>query len=224
VERTATGTIVDQTPKTEPTSTTTQPTTKTESAPTGSEANDGKSILNKGQKEAPTGAPEAYTEFKVPEGFTLDETVSKEAGEMFKKAGLTQDAAQGFVDFYVAKAKEAAEAPIKYYMDMQEQWQNEIKADKEIGGKLDAVKATVSKALDGLGDPQLANEFRAAMDLTGAGNHPAFVKAFYKMAQKLTEGGIVTGRGPSAAGQTAPGQRPATIAGALFPNLPSSRG
>jgi hypothetical protein len=58
------------------------------------------------------------------------------------------------------------------------------------------------------------------MDYTGAGNNPAFIKAFWKMAQALTEGGHVAGTGPAPIGQKPPGaaERP-TAAKALYPNL-----
>jgi hypothetical protein len=174
--------------------------------------------LNKGEKTA-TGAPEKYEEFKVPEGFKLDEAVGKDAGELFKSLNLDQAGAQKLVDFYIAKTQEAAEAPYKAYSEMRAEWQAAVKADPEIGGKLDVVKQTVSRALDGLGDAKLAQEFREAMDLTGAGDNPAFVKAFFKLAQKVTEGQHVSGKGPSTFGQQRPGQ-PASAAHALYPNLP----
>ena len=57
------------------------------------------------------------------------------------------------------------------------------------------------------------------MNVTGAGNHPAFVRAFWKLAQQVTEGGHVAGRGPSPEGQKAPGEMPRTAASTLYPNL-----
>jgi hypothetical protein len=227
--RTATGEIKDQATKPDQTSDqkiqTTQDTGVKDKQAT-ELADKAKSLLNQAKPEAkaPAGAPEAYTEFKVPEGFALDETVSKEASALFKSSGLNQEQAQAFVDFYTAKTKEAFDAPYNAWRDTQEKWVNEIKADSEIGGKLDSVKATISKAIDGLGDTKLANDFREAMDFTGAGNNPAFIRAFYRLAQKVTEGGAVTGRGPSPLGQKEPGAGPPSVAAALFPNLPSARG
>ena len=67
-------------------------------------------------------------------------------------------------------------------------------------------------------DP-LAAEFRKAMDVTGAGNNPAFIRAFYKLAQKVTEGHIVTNGKPSPLGQTAPDAAPKSASGTFYPNL-----
>lgn len=182
-------------------------------------------LLNEPGKEPPkeakaeeklAGPPEKYEDFKVPEGYVLDPEVAKEATDLFKETGLTQEGAQKFVDFYAAKTKEAFEAPFKAWADTQEKWVSELKNDPEIGGKLDLVKATVSKAIDGL-PPQMAKDFRDAMEFTGAGNNPAFVRAFYALASKLTEGQHIAGRPTSSDGQQ-PGRKP-TAAEAIFPNL-----
>ena len=143
-----------------------------------------------------------------------------EASKIFKDLGLGQTGAQKLVDFYVNKMQEVASAPVKLWEDTQKQWQSEIKNDKDLGPRLAEVRTTVARAIDGLGDPALAAEFRKAMDITGAGNNPAFVRAFYKLAQQVTEGHAVAGRGPSPAGQKAPGEKPPSVAAAIYPNHP----
>lgn len=180
------------------------------------------SLLNEaaapGLKEE-TGAPEKY-EFNFPDGYKSDPEVMKEISGLFKGMNLNQGNAQKLVDFYVGKTQEAFNAPFNAYRDMTERWMKEIKADPEIGGRLDQVKSTVASAIDSLGDPKLASDFRRAMDLTGAGNNPAFVRTFYKLAQMVTEGKAVAGSGPSPHGQNEPGSaaRPSP-ARALYPNL-----
>jgi hypothetical protein len=181
---------------------------------------EGTSLLNERNANDPTKVPEAY-EFKMPDGYEMDETVGKEVTTLFKEIGLDQPSAQKLLDFYVAKASDAAEAPYRLWAETQKEWVNQIKADADLGGRLSEVKVTVAKAIDGLGDPKLAQEFRQAMDITGAGNNPAFVKTFWKLAQMVTEPGHVSGRGPSAEGQKGPDDRPRSAANALYPNLPS---
>jgi len=95
-----------------------------------------------------------------------------------------------------------------------------MKADPDIGHKLQEVKQTISKAIDGLSDPKLAADFRAAMDYTGAGNNLAFAKVFFKLASLVTEGGHVAGTGPSRFGQGRPGAQPDSAAHAMYPALP----
>lgn len=211
-----------ETPKTTPEAT---PAPKPEAVvaktPEELKAEEAKSLLNKDGKKPEAkaeAAPDKYTEFKVPEGFKLDETTTKEAGDLFKSLNLSQDSGQKLIDYYTAKTKEAAEAPYKLYTKMREDWQTAVKADPEIGGKLGQVKITISRALDVLGDAKLATEFREAMDLTGAGDNPAFIRALYKLAQRVTEGKDVTPGGPAAV--KAPGSAPPSAAKAMYPNLP----
>jgi hypothetical protein len=216
VARTPTGEIASQTQTTDPKATT--PQTSTTSTETPSLANQpGESLAN--QKTAEGGAPETYSQWTVPEGFTLDETVSKEIGGIFKGLNLSQEQGQKLVDFYTAKTAESANQPYQVWQETQEQWIKEVKADRELGPRLNEVKTTISRAIDGLNDPKLARDFREAMDFTGAGNNPAFIRAFWKLAQMVTEGGHVAGGGPSAQGQRRQGESP-SAARAMYPNLP----
>jgi len=216
VARTPTGEIANQG---QTTSSGTTPQTSTTPTETPSIANQpGESVAN----QKPTtegGAPEAYATWNVPEGFQLDESVSKEIGGLFKGMNLSQEQGQKLVDFYTAKTAESANQPYQVWQETQEAWVKEVKADREIGPRLNEVKTTISKAIDGLNDPKLARDFREAMDYTGAGNNPAFIKAFWKLAQMVTEGGHVAGSGPSAASQKRAGEVP-SAARAMYPNLP----
>jgi hypothetical protein len=103
---------------------------------------------------------------------------------------------------------------------MQEDWMSKVKADPEYKGNLDNVRSTISKFLDQVNDTKVAAEMREAMDFTGAGNNPAFVKFMYRMAANFTEGPHVKANGPSPHGQRAPGEseRP-SAARSLYPNL-----
>lgn len=180
----------------------------------------GESLANqKPTAEPGTGAPETYATFTVPEGYELDAGVAKEASALFKGMNLSQTQAQQLVDFYTAKTNEAANQPYQTWNETQEQWVKEVKADPQIGPRLNEVKTTIARAIDGLNDPGLAASFREAMDFTGAGNNPAFIKAFYKLAQMVTEGGHVAGTGPSPQGQRRQGETP-SAARAMYPNLP----
>lgn len=180
---------------------------------------DDKSLLNKDDKAKP-GAPEKYEDFKVPEGYKLDEPQAKELGELFKSLNIDQAGAQKLVDTYIAKQKDALEAPYKAMLKQREDWQTATKSDTEIGNKLPEVRLTISRALDALGDPKLATEFREAIDFIGAGDHPVFIKTLYKLSQLVGEGKVVRGANPSAFGQRSQDAKPATAAQALYPNLP----
>lgn len=192
----------------------------------GAPVKDGVSLLNDAKPELKpeepkpelkAGAPEAYSDFSAPEGYEIDTSLLEEAKPLFKELGLPQAGAQRLLDLYAKASLASAEANTKLVRDQNEAWVNEVKSDPEIGGKLDLVRQTVSKALDGL-PPKLATEFRQAMDFMGAGNNPAFVKVLYHLSKQLTEGSNIRGNGPSPYGQGDQG-RPPSAAKALFPNL-----
>ena len=178
-------------------------------------------------KDAPkSGTPTAYADYKVPEGFTLDPEVKGEADAVFKDLGLSQEGAQKLVDFYTKQTTDAANQPYEAYKKMVADWGKESSDHPDLRGKIGPgkeISVRISKMLDGLGDPTLAQEFRAHMDLTGAGNYHAFIRVLDKVSQLLGEGTHVSGSGPSAAGQRAPGQASRTAAQDLYPNLPSSQ-
>lgn len=146
-------------------------------------------------------------DLKLPEGFIPDETVLTSFKDFAKANSLTPEAAQSAVDMatglLTTQAEGFAQAQATAWKTVNEGWVAELKADPEWqGDKFNANIRTVGKALDEYGGPEL----RAAFDLTGAGNHPAIVKAFFKMANALSEGTQVTANAPAPKGPRTPGQ------------------
>ncbi len=224
--RTETGEIKDVSLTPEVTSKETTPSETPPKEVTPSET-DGTTLLTKKEEpkvEAKTeGAPEKYEAFKLPEGIKLEGPQLEEATKLFRDLGLPQTAAQQLVDYHAAQMKAITDATTNTMTQMRSDWQAAVKADPEIGSKLPQVKVEVSRALDALGDPALVTQFKAAMDLTGVGDNPAFIKAFYRMAQAVNEGKHVAGRGPSTLGQKEPGKpTQPSVAQSLYPNLPSA--
>lgn len=225
VTRSADGTIQppasDQNTNPGQTTPSTDQTAKTDDNTNKSDDKGGKSLLNQGEDDKPTGAPEKYEDFKLPEGLKADPEKMATATALFKELNLSQEGAQKLVDLYAAELTAAAEAPINAWMELRKEWQKTVTNDPEIGGKLKEVRTTIARAIDTL--PQaLAKDFREALDLTGAGDHPAFIKAFYAFAQQRTEGRHVSGQNPSIHGQQRPGSPAGTGAAALYPHLPSA--
>ena len=228
IERSPTGQIQDQSPA-QPEATKPAATTKAtdtnkpppEPAPA-PEPKAEKSLLSEKDEKA-SGAPEKYTDFKTPEGFELDKASLDKALPIFKELGLSQDAAQKMIDFYADLSKADMEATQSRFQETVKSWRDESLNHPDLRGKMDRngpVLTAVAKTIDSLG-PELAGAFREVMDMTGVGNHPAFIRAFYSLAQKLSEPGHVAGSGPSPFGQ-GNRARPASAASALYPNLPTS--
>lgn len=221
--RSPTGEILEpsQIPPTPP-----KPST-TEAPAATSTSTEAKSADGKNPPAPATGAPETYKDFTAPEGYTLDKAAVDAFTPIAKELGLSQEAAQKLVAFHANQMVAAAKAPAAAYEATRTDWQAKVRADPDLakavnGDKvgLDAVKLDIGRALTAIGDPVLASEFKAAMDLTGAGDHPAFVKTLWKLAQFATEGKHVTGTNPSPHGQQAPGtSAKPTPAAAMYPNL-----
>jgi hypothetical protein len=173
-------------------------------------------------KVDPTKVPETYADFTVPEGMAINKEALEAALPVFKKLGLTQDQAQELVNVQTAREATLAKAGQGDYASMREGWRKDVLADTSLsaGGKVKPeVLQTIGRAIDGIGDPKLAADFRQVMDTTGVGDNPAFVRTLFKMASQLTEGRPVAAGGPSVHGQTAPGAKPTSIANAMYPNL-----
>jgi hypothetical protein len=145
----------------------------------------------------PPGPPKdgKYETFKLPEGVELDATALADASKfMAEELKLPQDRAQALVDFHVKALQTEAEAPYRLWEKTQRDWQEEVKADPVIGGdNLPNVKVRIAKLLDEFGDPKV----KEALAYTGAGNNPAIIRTFYKLAEKLTEGTFVPSGGAS---------------------------
>ena len=213
------------TPSPPPTSPTTTPPPSATSVPQAKpnaelESPTGEPSLLSKEAEAPParqGAPEKY-DFKAPEGFDLDEASINEVTPVFKNLKLSNDEAQSLVDLYAKVSKEAAEAPVKFWKETQQKWLDEVRADPEIGDKIELVKTTVNKALATYLSPTEVANFRHAMNYTGAGNNPTFIRVLYKLTSQLVEGGEVRGGGPVEVRAPNAASRP-SAAEAMFPNL-----
>jgi len=175
----------------------------------------------------PAGAPEAYGEWKLPEGYELDKAAADEASPIFKELNLTQDQAQKLVDFYAKHSLKSHQDAMDFWSQTRKEWRDGLKADEVLGklvgtngnfGPDSPLVVTINRALDGLQNPKLVSDFKDAMELTGAGDNPAFVKVLHALASKVTEGSSYVRGEP-----VAPAKRPSPGA-ALFPNLPSSQG
>lgn len=217
--RSPTGEILDQST---PTPTPTPPTSNPPSEPTSTPKDPAAEPKKDG--EAPK-VPDAYAAFTAPDGYTIDPKTIEAAAPIFKELGLSQDQAQKLVDFHTQQMIAAARAPTDTMDTMRNDWQGKVKSDPDLakavnGDKtgLDAVKLDIARAYAAL-PPDLAADMKKAMDLTGAGDHPAIVKGIWKLAQFVTEGKHVSGSNPSPHGQTPPNAAPPSAAKALYPNL-----
>lgn len=157
--------------------------------------------------EAP--APLSLSDITVPEGLTLDEGQSAKLNEIFALPDQKSQV-QALLELGRDSLKSQQEAATAAIQAENDEWIKTIKTDPEVGGaKLDGNLRKVAKMLDAHCDPQL----RQALAYTGAGNHPAVIRSFIKLADLLTEGSAVQGK-PTA-------EAPKTLASLMYPDLPT---
>lgn len=167
--------------------------------------------------------PDKY-DFKAPEGFELKPDVLERVTPAFKELGLTNDQGQKLVDLYAAEASKIADNLYQQFEETKQGWRKEVIGDKAVGNGTDGLspeaKQNIDAAITSL-PAELQQPFKEAMDLTGAGDHPAFVRAMNILGQQFREGKGVSGGKPSPLGQQRP-NAPTSAAQAMYPNLKSS--
>lgn len=147
-------------------------------------------------------APAEYT-FKMPDGVAMDKDAVAEFSAIAKELKLPQDQAQRVAEVgaKMVQRQQAQQAALVA------SWVEQTVADKDIGGdKLPENMTIARKAVMAYGSPELND----ALEQSGFKNHPAFVKAFYKIGLTLKED--VPPPGGNASVDADPAKK-------LFPNL-----
>lgn len=137
-----------------------------------------------------TEVPETY-DLQMPEGVELDQEAAAEFIGIAKSLQLSQENAQKLATIAGKIQQKQAEA----HAAKLEAWVEQVKSDKEIGGdKLEENLGVARKAMDAFGSAEL----KEALNTSGLGNHPAVIKAFFKVGKAISEDGFVRGAAPSA--------------------------
>ena len=163
----------------------------------------------------PAGEPAPFVpltaeDFKLPEieGLQVSNELRDEfLGVMNNQELSPKDRAQALVDLQGKVATLASEAASKEFDDLNTKWQDEVKADPEIGGtKLPETLGRITRLINEHG----GDKVRTALNITGAGNNPDLIRFFNSVALKLTEPGPVSGQ---------PAASEASTASKLFPSM-----
>jgi hypothetical protein len=125
-----------------------------------------------------------YAAFKVPDGFEFDAAQLTEMTALFKKHGLSQEAAQDLINTEVAKAQAADTQRTEAFNQLTKDWLEASKVDKEIGGEAFTQNIAHARlALTQFGTPEL-NELLSGY---GIGNHPEVIRVFTRIGKLLKE-------------------------------------
>ena len=176
----------------------------------------GASLLTPPVTGAPVAAgPESYEPFALPKGMEAAApdvaAALSDAVGVFRELGLTQEQGQKLVDLYGKHWIGAVDAfDLELSRRMQE-WGEEIQRDPELGGaRLKESVTHARRAINNLGGAEL----EAALEQTGAINHPQIFRAFVRMGRGLAEDTFVTGQVAGGAPDS-----PEAWAARVYPNM-----
>ena len=134
--------------------------------------------------------PIAADAITLPEGVERDEEAITGFLEIMNNQELSRaDLAQKLVDYQVSAQQKGMEASVEAATSLwdqtQDEWRTAAEALPEIGGEaLPATLAQIKKGLIAAGADESTFD---AMNLTGAGNHPAIIKVLHKLTASVTE-------------------------------------
>lgn len=157
----------------------------------GAEGGEGSKGEGEGEGEGQSaGAPEAYEDFTLPDGFEAVPERMDAFKALCKEFGLPQEGAQKALDFYLSQEQAGAEMRQQAFDALQKGWRETLAKDPDFGGEklaenTEAVRRAVARIEHEIGD--VNGELRRFLRETGAGNHPELVKAFYWVANQISE-------------------------------------
>lgn len=129
-----------------------------------------------------------YSDLSAGEGYELDAEVFDQFKAALTEVGAPKEVAQKFLDMQTALLAKQADAYQAALVEQSQQWEQQVKADKELGGdNFEKTQAVAIKAIESFGSPEL----RQLLNDSGLGNHPELVKFCHRVGQKLTEDAVV---------------------------------
>lgn len=157
-------------------------------APEQPAADEAKAAEPEAEAAAEPAAP-TYEPWKLPDGLALAEAQSSALGNIFGKYGLTQEAGQELVDFagtiLADRQQQMLQDQHDTFLETRRKWANQT--ERELGNRYNTVTADARAAME-LAVPAKEREaFTHMLRITGAGDHPLFIKAWGALGKKLRE-------------------------------------
>lgn len=147
--------------------------------------------------EKPADAPKVVYELKAPEGYPeFDAKMLEPAVELFTKHNIQPEVAQELMGLHATQMKSFAEElgkqtlanQHKTFADTRAMWRKEIQTDPVYGGAGYETTMRAGKRMINLFVPDSEMQsFNDFMRLTGAGDHPAFIKFLARMSRRYDE-------------------------------------
>lgn len=154
------------------------------------------------QEQEQVAAPESYR-LTVPEGMTVDQELLGAATPVLRELGLNDEQASKLAPLAAQVQERTISTLNDEYAALRADWSRQTKADPHLGGeRWPETQRMLSVALQAGGAD---SEFRKVMNQSGIGDHPAVIRVFRRLGEKIA----------AANGGQAPRQSPSDV---LYPN------
>lgn len=137
--------------------------------------------------------PEKY-ELKLQEESLLGEDHVEKVAALAKEQGLSNDEAQKMLDRDSKLVESIEEDRMAKHEEQMEAWKDQAYNDKEIGGSKENFDTNVEsarRAASRFG----TDEFKAALDESGLGNHPEILRVFARIGRAMNEDKLIVAHG-----------------------------
>jgi hypothetical protein len=160
-----------------------------------------------GQADAITdGAPTEY-QITLPDGITVDPNLMESFTGQMRELDATQEQAQKLADLQLQNIQQVSEMQLKAWETVQTTWREAAESDEEYGkGKYDENLVIARSAVRQIGGTALST----ALEETGMGNHPEFIRFFWRVGNAIREDQLDFGSANIDGGKT--------LAERMFPN------
>jgi hypothetical protein len=157
-----------------------------------------KSLLETFGEQAPPPAepaPPFDYKYELPTTLTVDDTQRAElhsALDTFRTNPT--EGAQALLDLHAAKMQEFAdktlENQVKAWNETRQTWRDAVKADEQLGGPgYQTTQAAIARMRDLFVPKAERAGFTEFLRVTGAGDHPAFLRMLHNVARRFDEAG-----------------------------------
>ena len=150
-----------------------------------------KSEDGKADKDSqPEGARSEY-KFDIPENVVVDEEILSEFTPLLKDLGASQEQAQKIVDLQTKFMEQQVKAQQTAWTEQESEWSKAAENDKEYGkGNYDKSILVARQAMREIGGAELSK----ALEETRMGNHPEFIRFFYRVGLAIGEDSLSFGQ------------------------------
>lgn len=144
--------------------------------------------------ETPTLAPiDYFAKLNIPETLKVDDAMKGDVTKAFDAFRTDPNAgAQALIDLHNKTMQNYAEQlradQYRVFNETRRNWQNEVRSDPQIGGsRFQTSMGDIAKVRDALVPEKDRPAFESFLRVTGAGDHPVFLKMLHNAARYLGE-------------------------------------